>query len=932
MSLSINTNTAALTAHRNMLSNDTAMSESLERLSTGLRINSAADDASGMTIADSLKAQHLGIGQGIQNANDAVSMVETADGALEESINIINTIKTKAIQAASDGQTTDTRTAIQEDIDKLIEELDLIATTTSYNGQNLLDGSFTNKHIQVGAYANETASIDIASAKSTQTGHISTGTLELDSEEGGEVTLTLTSTSGEEVELETIEILQNNEAENGMGALADEINTMTYQTGISAEAVVESTTSQAVQEGSTGSDFAINGITIGSITVAAGDSDNALITAINDKSTETGITASLEENGALTLTSDDGRAISVTGTTGDVFGSDDLSTLGYITLTQSGSSQFNIDGVTSGSTEDEFTLNADLQITEDAVLGEDSTIAAGSELAAGTVVGGDIEVASVVADTQSDYELESGSTLAATSTLSEGTVLGGDVTVSGNTESGNQDTTTLSEDMLVTSGSVLAAGTVIDGDTVFASDITIDGTTYEAGDSPSGDITLDADLVLTSDMTLAENSEIAAGSTLEAGTELGADFEIGVTWDESVTTGGAYDESVAGTAAVINGGSTYTTTGDDTIGEGCILADDSELYFDSDTVYSGPTLETDSGTLETGDSIAAGTTYTLSGDQILTSDLTIDNTTNSETVTLAEGSLIIGGTSTLATDIGAGVYSDATLTDTTLTQDMTLESGSTLAGGSVLTAGSTLGDDTYISTDITTDQETELAAGSTLASSSVVGEDSVVEGSITIDTLELTEDMTLEAGSTLAAGTVLAAGTTINQTMTLDGTTVEAGSTLTEDYELQAGEEVLLTESMTLGEGSTIAADSVISIEYESAGGELSVSDQESLTLSDISVMTQEDAQIAIAIADAALSDLDEIRSGLGSVQNQLTSTIANLSVAETNIQASESTIRDVDFADETSTYSKLSLLAQTSSYALGQANASTENLLSLMQ
>ncbi|MCG8618635.1 MAG: flagellar protein FlaB, partial [Desulfobacterales bacterium] len=148
MTLSINTNIAALTAHQNMLSTDADMNTSLERLSTGLRINSAADDASGMTIADSLRSQHLGIGQGIQNANEAVSIVETADGALEESINIVNTIKTKAIQAASDSQTADTRSAIQEDIDKLIEELDSIAQSTSYNGQQLLSGEFTYKSVQ----------------------------------------------------------------------------------------------------------------------------------------------------------------------------------------------------------------------------------------------------------------------------------------------------------------------------------------------------------------------------------------------------------------------------------------------------------------------------------------------------------------------------------------------------------------------------------------------------------------------------------------------------------------------------------------------------------------------------------------------------------------------------------------------------------------
>ncbi len=113
MALRINTNVSALNAHKNLSSTDNKISTALQRLSSGLRINKAADDASGMTIADSLKSQALGLGQAIKNGNDAINIVQTADAALEESINIVNTIKTKSIQAAQDGQTTESRAAIQ---------------------------------------------------------------------------------------------------------------------------------------------------------------------------------------------------------------------------------------------------------------------------------------------------------------------------------------------------------------------------------------------------------------------------------------------------------------------------------------------------------------------------------------------------------------------------------------------------------------------------------------------------------------------------------------------------------------------------------------------------------------------------------------------------------------------------------------------------
>ncbi len=141
MGLRINTNLQALTAHKNLIKTDAGLGQSLERLSSGLRINKAADDASGLAIADNLRAQHTGIAQAISNANDGVNIIQIADGALEESINIVNTIRTKAIQAASDAQNLASRQAIQADVNKLLEELEMIGETTAYNGLALLDGS-----------------------------------------------------------------------------------------------------------------------------------------------------------------------------------------------------------------------------------------------------------------------------------------------------------------------------------------------------------------------------------------------------------------------------------------------------------------------------------------------------------------------------------------------------------------------------------------------------------------------------------------------------------------------------------------------------------------------------------------------------------------------------------------------------------------------
>jgi flagellin len=145
----------------NSVNNNRALDKSLTALSTGLRINKAADDASGMAIANQLKSQASGLGQAIRNANDGINVAQTADGALEEYTNIINTVRTKAIQAASDGQNEDSRKAIQADIDKLLEEAQNIASTTSFNGMTLLNGGFDEKSFHIGAYSGESVKISI---------------------------------------------------------------------------------------------------------------------------------------------------------------------------------------------------------------------------------------------------------------------------------------------------------------------------------------------------------------------------------------------------------------------------------------------------------------------------------------------------------------------------------------------------------------------------------------------------------------------------------------------------------------------------------------------------------------------------------------------------------------------------------------------------
>jgi flagellin len=174
MGFRINTNISAMNAHTNATVNNRSLDDSLSKLSSGLRINKAADDASGMVIADSLRAQANSLGQAISNANDGIGIIQVADKAMDEQLKILDTIKTKSIQAASDSQSASSRSAIQKDVNRLLEQLDNIAKTTAFNGTQLLSGNFSNKEFQVGAYSNQTIKASIANTQSLAIGNTST--------------------------------------------------------------------------------------------------------------------------------------------------------------------------------------------------------------------------------------------------------------------------------------------------------------------------------------------------------------------------------------------------------------------------------------------------------------------------------------------------------------------------------------------------------------------------------------------------------------------------------------------------------------------------------------------------------------------------------------------------------------------------------------
>lgn len=307
MAFQINTNINALNAHAQSVGTQVGLKNSLEKLSSGLRINKAADDASGMIIADSLRSQASALGQAIANTNDGIGIIQVADKAMDEMLKILDTVKVKATQAAQDGQTKNSRKAIQNDIIRLIQGLDYIGNTTSYNGQALLSGQWTNKEFQVGAYSNQSIKASVGSTTSDKIGQVrlETGAMITAS---GEVSIKLKQVDGvNDLQLESVKI--SHSAGTGLGNLAEIINKSSDRSGVRAVATVISTSDEEIKAGHM-MGLQINGFTIGDIIgIKQADSDGRLVQAINAAKSETGVEAYVDNEGRLNLQSIDGRGI-----------------------------------------------------------------------------------------------------------------------------------------------------------------------------------------------------------------------------------------------------------------------------------------------------------------------------------------------------------------------------------------------------------------------------------------------------------------------------------------------------------------------------------------------------------------------------------------------------------------------------------------------
>jgi len=286
---------------------------SLQRLSSGMRINSAKDDAAGLAISTRMTSQITGLNQAARNANDGISLAQTAEGALAESATLLQRIRELSVQSANSTNSASDRVSINSEVQQLLSEMQRISTTTQFNGQQIIDGNFTGAQFQVGANANQTIVVTVGNAQTAALGSFQVS----DSAAG-----TTTAVAGTNVALAGGDLTINNvdvgtSVTGAASDIAAAINGVASQTGVTAQASTSRASDQALLRNQSlqSGDFVINGVDIGA---TAGSNNLAtqganIAAAINNVSNQTGVTASANQaTGALTLTAAAGENVAIT--------------------------------------------------------------------------------------------------------------------------------------------------------------------------------------------------------------------------------------------------------------------------------------------------------------------------------------------------------------------------------------------------------------------------------------------------------------------------------------------------------------------------------------------------------------------------------------------------------------------------------------------
>lgn len=346
----INSNVASLNAQRNLNTSQNSLNTSLTRLSSGLRINSAKDDAAGLAISERMTSQIRGLNQAVRNANDGISLSQTAEGALGEIGSNLQRIRELAVQSANASNSASDRASLQAEAAQLSAEVTRVASQTQFNGLNLLDGSFLNQSFQVGANANQTINVTIGDSRATALG---SNTLTTNGTAMGTTTAAAAGIAANGVAVEAGLTLANNKGTTGnisyaagadAKAIAAAINAAASGIGITATASNSATLGNLSAAGTVA--LTLNGSTVSTTITDAADL-SGLASAINGLQSSTGVTASFassSDKSVITLSTTDGRDIVLSDFTNGATTADVTTGVTTTTLTSGGNDSTTVTG------------------------------------------------------------------------------------------------------------------------------------------------------------------------------------------------------------------------------------------------------------------------------------------------------------------------------------------------------------------------------------------------------------------------------------------------------------------------------------------------------------------------------------------------------------------------------------------------------------
>ena len=914
----INTNISSMQAQSSVRTSGLNLATAMERLSSGVRINSAKDDAAGLAISTRMTASIRGISAAIRNANDGISLTQTAEGSLAQIGDNLQRIRELAVQSANTGNNASDRAAMNNEAKQLVAEIDRVANNTTYNGIKLLDGSFQGQDLQVGAGngSNDRIAISIDSAKSSALG-VGSNSSYAASTVGVAVGDTALAASALNINGYTTGAAADDgvsytlPATSGI-AVAAAINAISANTKVTATVGETSVAGVAVTNFSTvvdDGDVMVNGVSIGAIAAAstAAGRGGQVAAAVNAISSQTGVTATFNTTtGAVALNAADGRNITVTstlgtaatglasGVTSSMVGATSTSTAAVTGLTINGVA---IDSVTVDPTKTTSTQPTVAQTRAGVVAQTQQSTVTFQDLAANdTVTVGGL---TFTAGTNGALASEQA---AAFATVVSGATHTDALTAAGSNVSASIGTFT--SGTFVSTGA-MGAGGVFTATTASDTQIALAVANTGSGTAVAVDNATRAGLAAVTEQMTVTFQDLAAGATVTVG---GLTFTAGTAGATAAQQATAFATVASGALFGAANTAAGTTNVNATIGTFTAGQFVSTGAMGASGVFTASTASVTSVALTaaaketsviTFSNLAAGQKATVNGLTFTATNAMASTAVAAAFASLTSGMTAATATSTNTVSAALGTYSG------TFTAGFTTGavSGSTVTAYSDSTGGVT-------DIAITANKFDNLAIAIN-AKSSTTGVTAVnTSGSVALTStggLDLTGNT---ASVTGISGTVV---------------TVDTNKTVTTRSKVTLS----TTDSGGINvSGSTSAALTAAGL----SEGAATVTATAGAGVSSIDLTTATGSQAALTTLDSAINTITDSRAAMGAYQNRLTASISNLETTSMNLSASRSRILDTDYAKETTNLAKSQIIQQAATAMLAQANQSGQSVLALLK